>query len=105
MKIETYDDELLLLIHTFSALSLQLTKVTQQVSHRPIKCQLRAWSERGTKVNGSHHPTVLSTCPLHTIVGVGKRGENSLVHGDLIRQHSFGATLRFTGPVPANSRQ
>ena len=39
------------------------------------------------------------------IVGVGKRGEYSLVHGDLPRQHSFGTTLRFTGPVLADSRQ
>ena len=38
-------------------------------------------------------------------MGVGKRGEYQLVHGDLPRQHSFGATLRFTGPVPADSRQ
>ena len=28
---------------------------TQQVSHRPIKCQSRLWSQRCTKVNGSHH--------------------------------------------------
>ena len=39
------------------------------------------------------------------IVGVGKRGVYSLVHGDLPRHHSFGTTLRFTGPVPADSRQ
>ena len=39
------------------------------------------------------------------IVGVGKRGEYYLVHGDLSRQHSFGTTLRFTGPVPADSQQ
>ena len=39
------------------------------------------------------------------IVGVGKRGVYQLVHGDLPRQHSFGTTLRFTGPVPVNSRQ
>ena len=39
------------------------------------------------------------------IVGVGKRGEYQLVHGDLPRQHPFGTTLRFTGPVPADSRQ
>ena len=39
------------------------------------------------------------------IVGVGKRGEYYLVHGDMPRQHSFGTTLRFTGPVPADSRQ
>ena len=41
---------------------------------------------------------VLSTCPLHTNSGGGKES------GDLPRQHSFGTTLRFTGPVPANSR-
>ena len=29
--------------------------MTQQVSHRPIKCQSRLWSQRGTKVNWSHH--------------------------------------------------
>ena len=39
------------------------------------------------------------------IVGVGKRGEYLLVHGDLPRQHPFGTTLRFIGPVPADSRQ
>ena len=31
------------------------TTVTQHVSHRPIKRQSRLWSQRGTKVNGSHH--------------------------------------------------
>ena len=39
------------------------------------------------------------------IVGVGKRVEYLLVHGDLPRQHPFGTTLRLTGPVPADSRQ
>ena len=39
------------------------------------------------------------------IVGVGTRGEYELVHGDLPRQHSFGTTLRFTSPLPADSRQ
>ena len=29
--------------------------MTQRVSHRPIQCQSRSWSQRGTKVNGSHH--------------------------------------------------
>ena len=28
--------------------------LTQQISYRPIKCQSRLWSQRGTKVNGSH---------------------------------------------------
>ena len=47
---------LLLLIHTFSVLSLQLKKlgVTQQVSHGLIICQSRLWSRRCTKVNESH---------------------------------------------------
>ena len=31
------------------------TTVTQRVSHRPIKCQSRLWSQRDTEVNGSHH--------------------------------------------------
>ena len=39
------------------------------------------------------------------LVSVGKRGEYQLVHGDLPRQYPFGTTLRFTGPVPADSRQ
>ena len=33
------------------------TRVTQRVSHSPIKCQSRSWSQRGStteKVNGSH---------------------------------------------------
>ena len=38
-----------------SVLATEETTVTQQVSHRPIKCQSRLWSQRGTKVNGSHH--------------------------------------------------
>ena len=37
-----------------SVLGTEETTVTQQVSHRPIKCQSRLWSQRGTKVNGSH---------------------------------------------------
>ena len=36
-------------------LATEETTVRQQVSHRPIKCQSRLWSQRGTKVNGSHH--------------------------------------------------
>ena len=38
-----------------TALGTEETTVTQQVSHRPIKCQSRLPSQRGTKVNGSHH--------------------------------------------------
>ena len=36
-------------------LAAEETTVTQQVSHRPIECRSRLWSQRGTKVNGSHH--------------------------------------------------
>ena len=37
-------------------LATEETTVTQQVSHnRPMKCQSRLWSQRGTKFNGSHH--------------------------------------------------
>ena len=36
-------------------LETQETTVTQQVSHRLIKCQSRLWSQRTTKVNGLHH--------------------------------------------------
>ena len=47
--------------------------------------------------------SVLSTCLLHTNSGCGKRGSYQLVHGYLPRQHSFGTTFRFNGPVPADS--
>ena len=49
-----------------------------------------------------------STCPLHTnisIVGVEKRGAHQLVHGDAKAAPVTGTTLRFTGPVPADSRE
>ena len=36
-------------------LATEESTATQQVSHRPIKGQSRLWSQRGTKVNGSHH--------------------------------------------------
>ena len=38
-----------------NVLATEETTVTQQVSHRPIKCQSRLWSQGGKKVNGSHH--------------------------------------------------
>ena len=36
-------------------LATEETTATQPVSHRPIECQSRLWSQRCTKVNGSHH--------------------------------------------------
>ena len=40
-----------------NVLATEETTVTQQVSHRPIKCQIgsRSWLQIGTKVNGLHH--------------------------------------------------
>ena len=49
---------MLLSFHTYIqriVLETEETTVTQQVSHRPIKRQSRLWSQRCTKVNGSHH--------------------------------------------------
>ena len=37
------------------SLATEKTAVTQQVSHIPIKCQSRLWSQGGTKANGPHH--------------------------------------------------
>ena len=41
--------------HSAFVLATEETTGTRQVGHRPIKCQSRLWSQRGTKVNGSHH--------------------------------------------------
>ena len=38
-----------------SYLATEETTATQQVSHRSFKCQSGTWSQRSTKVNGSHH--------------------------------------------------
>ena len=63
----------------------------------------------GQQYNVGEKPTVIlyfQHAHFIPIVGVGKRGEYEMVHGDLpTRQHPFGTTLRFTGPVPADSRQ
>ena len=40
-----------------------------------------------------------------SIERVRKRDAYQLSHGDLPRQHPFGITLRFTGPVLADSQQ
>ena len=48
-------------------LATMKTTVTQRVSHRPInKCQSRSWSQRGTKVNGSHR----GDTPLLRLTGI-----------------------------------
>ena len=98
-------------------LATEKTTVTQRVSHRPVKRQSRcSWSQRGTKVNGSHHgdspllkPTgiQLSTCPLHTNSGCGKREAhiNRSMVACKMAALVTGTTWRTTGPVPADSRQ
>ena len=73
---------LILLIYTFSVLSLHLeTTVTKLVSHRPIKCQSRVRSQRGTKVNGSDH----GGSPLLKPVGIPIA--TNLVSGPANREH------------------
>ena len=57
-------------------------------------CMYHAWSSHIIRRYFQHAHSV-------PIVGVGKRGAYQLVHGDPPRQHSFGTTLRFTGPMPA----
>ena len=48
----------------------ETTVTTQKVSHnRPIKCQSRSWSQKGTKVNGSHH----DNSPLLKATGIQSR--------------------------------
>ena len=49
-KVVVVDSHIQLIV-----LATEETTVTQQVIHRTIKCQSRLWSQRGTKVNGSHH--------------------------------------------------
>ena len=44
-------------------LATEETTVTQQFSHRPIKCQFCLWSQRGSKVNGSHRRDKPATQP------------------------------------------
>ena len=67
------------------------------------------------KEGGWKNPVLPSSCvtPAGTSIEVQNEWEENthrhtsyyLVHGDLPRQRSFGTILRFTGPVPADSRQ
>ena len=41
-------------------LATEETTVTQQVSHRPIKCQSRLWSQRGTNISTCDRPVLRS---------------------------------------------
>ena len=68
------------------AFATQETTLTQRVSHRPIKCQSRSWSQRGTKVNGSHDGDI----PLPKPRGIGiatksLSGPTNREHRKLIR--------------------
>ena len=79
---------------TSSRFNLQLTK-GQLTKSRPSPVQ-----------SLSYISLYVQNANFIQIVGVRKRGAYELVHGDQPRQHSsFGATLRFTGLVPADSWQ
>ena len=56
-------------------------------------------------VEMSFIPKITILWHILSIVGVGKRGAYYLVYGYLPMQHPLGITLRFTGPVPMDSRQ
>ena len=99
------------------------TTVTQQVSRRPIKYQSRLWSQRGTKVKGSHHgdnplltptgiqiatksyatlqamapinvKTVHQTCLLHIESSLDRLGMLSPTHDQRSQQQSGQITLQ-----------
>ena len=57
VKPETTGTTIVVVVDSHVQLIVLATDETTmtQVSHRPIKCQFRLWSQRGTKVNGSHH--------------------------------------------------
>ena len=55
--------------------------------------------------SGTYPPVLSGYAHFIPTVGVGRKGAFELVRGDLPRQHSFGFTLTFTGPVSSYSRQ
>ena len=104
-------------------LATEETTVTQQVSHRLIKCQSRLCSQRGTKVNRSQHgdypllrptgiqiatqsyaspqamaptnvKTVHETSLLHIESNLGRLGLLSPTHGQRFQQQSGQITLQ-----------
>ena len=67
----------------------------------------------GQQYNVGEKPAFI-LCTLTTLIAMQghqtsktkqKQCTRKKVHDDQPRQHSFGTTLRFTGPVPADSRQ
>ena len=67
-------------------------------------CVLKGKSKSGTGTN-RRFVRYFQHAHFIPVVGVGKRGADLFVDGDLPRQDSLGTTLRFTGPAPADSRQ
>ena len=73
---------MLLILHIQRVvLATEKTTVTQQVSHIPIKCQSRSWSQIRSKVNGSYH----GDSPLLKPTGI--QVETKLLPGLTNRKH------------------
>ena len=90
-------------VHCISR-SLQLSfRLGVSTPTSPGSSLLLGWDHQFSR---PHYSPVLSICPLHTNSGCGKERRILIgFHGDLPRQHTFGTTLKFTSPVPADSRQ
>ena len=89
-------------------LATEETTVTQQVSHRPIKCQSRLWSQGGTKVNGSHHgdnpifkPTgiQIATKSYATLQTMAPTDVETVHHSSLLHIQSILDPLRLLSPT------
>ena len=68
------------------------TTVTSGVSHRPIKCLSRSWSQRCTKVNGSHHGDNPLLKPTGVHIAMSNQPRTSETYR---RQDVFGHELHF----------
>ena len=89
-------------------------KVTQQVSHRLIKCQSRLWSQRGAKVNRSHHgdnpllrPTgiQIATIGYATLQAMAPTNVKTVHHISLLHTESNLDRLGFLSPIHGQHSQ
>ena len=79
-------------------LATEETTVTQQVGHRPIKCQSRLWSQRGTKVDGSHHGDNPLLRPTGIQIATKSYAALQAMAPTNINGSSQGHTLKYRGP-------